>query len=254
MNVGIYTRKVADCNPIYAGPGETIYELLGTEADAKLHSVAYVTLGQNGSSSAHFHPDAEESYVVLEGEGFLVIDGRERSVKAGDVAFIPKNAIHQIFNKSMADLSFLCVCAPAWTPEGFKLVSDYPQHPGSGRDEPYIRDVSTCFKIDTGKGEFIWELLGKNNGAAEEHSVALVEIAPEGRSHPHLHPVAEESYYVLEGEGQLTLDGQTRTIAAGDLVFIPPEKVHVIENVAASALKFYVMCAPAWTPECSKYC
>lgn len=43
---------------------------------------------------------------------------------------------------------------------------------------------------------------------------------------PHYHKVATELYYVLEGEGSVTLDGVRQEVRKGSLVHIPPGVVH----------------------------
>lgn len=42
----------------------------------------------------------------------------------------------------------------------------------------------------------------------------------------HYHKVATELYYVLEGEGTVTLDGEEHAVRKGSLVHIPPGVVH----------------------------
>ena len=51
------------------------------------------------------------------------------------------------------------------------------------------------------------------------------EVAGGGYVDPHSHPT-HEFYYVLSGRGIMTIDGEDRPIAQGDLVHIPPDKVH----------------------------
>lgn len=43
---------------------------------------------------------------------------------------------------------------------------------------------------------------------------------------PHFHKVATEIYYVLEGEGTVTLDGVEHPVRKGSVVQIPPGVVH----------------------------
>ena len=43
---------------------------------------------------------------------------------------------------------------------------------------------------------------------------------------PHFHKRATELYYVLEGEGTVTLDGEERPVRTGTIVHIPPGVVH----------------------------
>jgi quercetin dioxygenase-like cupin family protein len=43
---------------------------------------------------------------------------------------------------------------------------------------------------------------------------------------PHLHKVATELYYVLDGNGSVILDGAPHEVRKGSLVHIPPGVVH----------------------------
>lgn len=119
----VLVRKKEDCFEIKTGRNERIYELLGTESKtAQKLSIALVEIEKNGSSNAHLHPVVEECYIMLQGEARLVIEGRERILKPGDVAYIPIGKVHQIFNDKAETLKFYAACAPAWTPDCMKFV------------------------------------------------------------------------------------------------------------------------------------
>lgn len=63
-----------------------------------------------------------------------------------------------------------------------------------------------------------------------EAVVARVEVAPGGRSGRHTHP-GDEISYVIDGEAQLSVDGQpTRTVKAGESFVIPAGTVHEAVN------------------------
>ena len=51
------------------------------------------------------------------------------------------------------------------------------------------------------------------------------EVAVGGEVFPHSHPT-HEFYFVMTGEGIMTVDGEERPVKASDLVYIPPDKVH----------------------------
>jgi quercetin dioxygenase-like cupin family protein len=70
-----------------------------------------------------------------------------------------------------------------------------------------------------------------------EAVVARVEVAPGGRAGRHTHP-GDEISYVLEGEGQLLIDGQPpRTVKAGESFVIPAGVVHDAHNAGAAPMK-----------------
>jgi quercetin dioxygenase-like cupin family protein len=52
--------------------------------------------------------------------------------------------------------------------------------------------------------------------------------------YPHSHPT-HEFYYVTAGRGVMTIDGEERPIAQGDLVYIPPDTVHSLRPVSDHA-------------------
>jgi|SRR5271165_319135 len=55
-----------------------------------------------------------------------------------------------------------------------------------------------------------------------------------GRVDPHSHPT-HEFYYVLSGRGIMTIEGDDREVAQGDLIYIPPDKVHTLAPVSKNA-------------------
>ena len=61
----------------------------------------------------------------------------------------------------------------------------------------------------------------------------------------HYHRAAEEIYFVLEGEGDVELDGERRRVGVGDAVLIPPGAWH--EITAVSDLRFLCCCAPPYS-------
>lgn len=60
------------------------------------------------------------------------------------------------------------------------------------------------------------------------------EVAGGGMVDPHSHPT-HEFYYVLNGRGIMTIEGEDREIAQGDLVHIPPDAVHTLRPVSDNA-------------------
>jgi mannose-6-phosphate isomerase-like protein (cupin superfamily) len=114
-----------------------------------------------------------------------------------------------------------------------------------------VKNQGNTSVFDTGYGEKIWELAGISVGNAQKHSVAIVEISPGTASKEHFHPVVEESYYVLGGEGLLILENKEIPLVPGDLIVIPIGSKHKIINKSRElTLKLLVTCAEAWHPDC----
>jgi len=60
------------------------------------------------------------------------------------------------------------------------------------------------------------------------------EVSGGGYVEPHSHPT-HEFYYVLSGRGIMDIEGDVREIGQGDLVHIPPDKIHTLRPVSDHA-------------------
>jgi mannose-6-phosphate isomerase-like protein (cupin superfamily) len=108
--------------------------------------------------------------------------------------------------------------------------------------------------FDSGQGEIVYELLGRTfPGTTENHSVAHVVIASGKSSRLHIHPIAEESYYILQGKARLLIGEEESIVSPGQVVLIPPGKTHQIVNTGLQPLEFLAICVPAWEPGNSVY-
>ncbi|PVY38850.1 cupin domain-containing protein [Pontibacter virosus] len=58
------------------------------------------TFFPGAESNIHFHPYQDEYYKVHEGQIELYLDGKWKTIKAGEEAFIPRRAVHGFRNKS----------------------------------------------------------------------------------------------------------------------------------------------------------
>jgi uncharacterized cupin superfamily protein len=65
------------------------------------------------SSQRHWHREADELVVMLEGEAVLVEEGSETVLRPGDVAVFPRGIEngHHLQNRSQADCAFIAVSA-----------------------------------------------------------------------------------------------------------------------------------------------
>jgi quercetin dioxygenase-like cupin family protein len=99
--------------------------------------------------------------------------------------------------------------------------------------------------VAPGAGEALWFnndlLIFKATGADTGGAFLLVEeLARRGKVTPlHSHPAEDESFYVLEGEALLHLDGENQRLAAGAFVCVPrgvPHAYVITSEVARSLI------------------
>jgi len=103
----------------------------------------------------------------------------------------------------------------------------------------------------TKSGEIISELIGKASvdGVFFNHSLARIVIPPGKSSSLHYHKKSQETYYILQGEGLLVVDGESYVLHPGTACNIQPGENHRIENQGSVDLEFLAICAPAWVAE-----
>ena len=78
-------------------PGVVLSSLVDGDTGATQLSSGVAEFAVGASAPMHYH-DAEESVIVIEGEGLMVIDGQEHIVHPNDDAFISPGARHSIAN------------------------------------------------------------------------------------------------------------------------------------------------------------
>ncbi len=88
---------------------------------------AWIPPGGRHVQELHVHPDAEELVVITSGTGRFRIGEEEAAVKAGDVAYIPPDAEHELRNDSQEFLGALFINVPVG--EGLRrLLEEDPRH------------------------------------------------------------------------------------------------------------------------------
>lgn len=105
--------------------------------------------------------------------------------------------------------------------------------------------------LRTPSGEIIYEYIGRDeaHGGVTRHSLAHVTIPPSKASSRHYHQELEETYYILSGKGEVTVNGQDMVLRPGQALLIEPGEVHQICNQQEEDLVFLAVCAPAWSAE-----
>ena len=103
-----------------------------------------------------------------------------------------------------------------------------------------VASLATATPFTTKDGSTIREL---HHTAAQSLAEATLDA---GRStQRHCHRATEEIYLVLEGEGELDIDGESREVGPGDAALIPPGAWH--EIAAKTQLRFLCCCAPPYS-------
>lgn len=88
-------------------------------------------------------------------------------------------------------------------------------------------------------------LVDADNSGSSRIDFRISRYAPAAYVGEHVHQVQEQIYYVIEGEGVLTLDDERRLLRAHDYVYVPPGVRHSFTNTGLESLVFFVVTTPA---------
>jgi len=212
-----------------------------------LELVSEFEVAGGGAVHPHAHP-THEYYYVLSGRGIMTIAGETREVGPGDLVSIPPDAVHSLApvteHAPIRCLAFAVGLPGAgvidYASDGDRNGAPAPESPSAAlRGARYrsIRDVAPALAHQGSVS--VWWLVAPDELAAETSGGHLelaneFEVAGGGAVHMHAHPTYE-FYYGLSGRGIMTIDGEDRELAPGDLVLIPPDAPHSIRPVSEHA-------------------
>jgi quercetin dioxygenase-like cupin family protein len=88
-------------------------------------------------------------------------------------------------------------------------------------------------------------LVGPENSGSRLIDFRISRYAPKAYVEEHSHKVQEQIYYVLEGEGILTVGEEKHLMRPHDYVYLPPGLPHSFTNTGLDGLVFLVVTTPA---------
>jgi mannose-6-phosphate isomerase-like protein (cupin superfamily) len=111
-----------------------------------------------------------------------------------------------------------------------------------------VRRREEAAAFTTLDGSTIRVLLDGRFGGAFKQSLAEAALEPGQATRRHYHARTEEIYVILEGGGEMEVDGERGPVQPGDAVLIPPGAWHQI-RADGEALRFLCCCAPPYSDE-----
>ena len=112
-----------------------------------------------------------------------------------------------------------------------------------------VRNRTDAEAFTTLDGSTIRVLLDARAGGAFKQSLAEATLAPGQTTRRHYHGVTEEIYVILDGDGEMEVDGERASVRPGDAILIPPRAWHQIQAGTGGELRFLCCCAPSYRDE-----
>lgn len=91
-------------------------------------------------------------------------------------------------------------------------------------------------------------LLQAGDTPTDNLSIAWVEVEPGSHQQPH-HHVPEQAYIIVNGNGRIKVNSEIADVQAGDLVYIPTDMEHAVENTGPEKLVYISVTVPAFDIE-----
>ena len=198
---------------------------------------------------AHFHNQCEEMFVILDGEAQFTIDGRTSLLKGPAGAPCRMGHSHAIYNPTEKPVQWMNINVSAMkgTYDAFDLADsrvDAPLDPipvfmTMRLDRALLRPVNG---LSGGKGAAQYRRaldtpVFSGPWAYVDHLV----LAPGAATGLHLHREVAEFYYVMNGDGGVTVASETAPIHSGDAIPIQLGDVHSFENTSSQPLEFLIV-------------
>lgn len=110
-----------------------------------------------------------------------------------------------------------------------------------------IRALTDAIPFVTADGSMIRSLLDRTNAPVANQSLAEAHIPAGTSTQRHFHRVAEEIYFLLEGEGLMDVDGATRIVGPGDAILIPAGAWHQLAAADGADIRMLCCCSPPYS-------
>lgn len=212
---------------VHEGAGNMDFgPILGADAlSTNLLFIHRGVIAPHSGIGEHFHDQCEEMFVILDGEAQFTIDGRTSVLKGPAGAPDRMGHAHGIYNPSDRPLQWLNInVGMTKTYDNFDLgdtrvgapLDPVPQFITMRLDRALLKPITA---FDGGNGTVLYRrALGPAIFSTPWTYVDHLLLPPGTSVGSNSKPGISEAYYVLSGEGEITVAGETAPIHSGDAI------------------------------------
>lgn len=219
-------------------------------SETELTEIGWNCWRPNLDGPPHKHNDKDQVFYITNGKGMVKLGEKSYPVGPGNICYVPAGITHQTITVGEGSLCYIL----------FNIFNN-PSKEGHATFAEHIEKVKEIRKKQTesGKVDMDEELppekiktaqlfndpdegkvydFGSNSTTLllERNDTNLVELAlirwPEGsKGAMAAHTDKEQTFFLLEGKGSVTVNGETEEVGPGNIVFIPRNAPHTSEAI-----------------------
>lgn len=220
--------KYKELTAVHAGAGKMNFtQLIGrTELSTNfLYLHAGVIQGKSGIGH-HFHHNIEEMYVILNGEAEFTINGRTSKIKAPAVVPCKMGDSHAIYNATNEPVRWLNFAVSLYKGKADNFdLGDARVGAALDRIPVFVSNrlerekLKADNAVSSGNGILFRRLIGPEVFSTDWDHVDHVVIPAKGSAGPRQLQGIEEVYYVVKGNGLVTINDEKTAVKADDAFF-----------------------------------
>ena len=259
---GKFDASALGAHPAFAGHSQGYtHTWLVNHTTGSVHTgLSIDELAPGGTIAPHVH-SFEEGFYILSGEAIVAINDQTYRLRQGDYGVVKVGMLHAWRNAGSTPVRWFQMAAPQPKAAGKERDTFFQKGgvaPADGQpldlndlrgnllghfDAGQIPPVAERTNVGPGlEGVFLKWMIDEHFGS-RHHRMLFIEYQPGVSIALHDHTF-EEAYFILEGEVQGTMDGETYLAKPGDVLWTSVGCVHTFVNVGTKPVRWLETFAP----------